>query len=202
MYKKVIFNTLLKQSLKFILLFQFLFVSLMAEEPLNKLTHIMKENEKIKLQLQWKQQFEFAGFYAAKERGFYKEVGLDVELIEYDSQMNIVDEIFKGNAEYGLTYSSLISEYMSGKPLVFVANFFKQSPLVLVTQPHISSPADLKGKKIMGLLDGSHQQAILPMLDIFNIATKDFINIPRKFSIESFINKEVDAISVFKTNEL
>jgi len=202
MYKKVIFNTLLKQSLKFILLFQFLFVSLMAEEPLNKLTHIMKENEKIKLQLQWKHQFEFAGFYAAKERGFYKEVGLDVELIEYDSQMNIVDEIFKGNAEYGLTYSSLISEYMSGKPLVFVANFFKQSPLVLVTQPHISSPADLKGKKIMGLLDGSHQQAILPMLDIFNIATKDFINIPRKFSIESFINKEVDAISVFKTNEL
>ena len=39
--------------------------------------------EKVSLQLEWKYQFEHAGFIMAKEKGFYEEVGLDVELIEY-----------------------------------------------------------------------------------------------------------------------
>ena len=158
--------------------------------------------EKIKLQLQWEHQFEFAGFYAAKEKGFYKEVGLDVEFIEFNLKKNIVDEVLKGNANYGLTYSSFIVDYMQGKPLVFVANFFKQSPLVLVTQKDINTPADLKDKKIMGLLDSSHKQTVLTMLDKFNLSEKDFQNIPRKFGIESFVDKKVDALSVFTTNEI
>ena len=158
--------------------------------------------EKIKLQLQWEHQFEFAGFYAAKEKGFYKEVGLDVEFIEFNLKKNIVDEVLKGNANYGLTYSSFIVDYMQGKPLVFVANFFKQSPLVLVTQKDINTPADLKDKKIMGLLDSSHKQTVLTMLDKFNLTEKDFQNIPRKFGIESFVDKKVDALSVFTTNEI
>ena len=158
--------------------------------------------EKIKLQLQWKHQFEFAGFYAAKEKGFYKEVGLDVDFIEFNSSMNIVEEVLQGEAQYGLAYSTLIEEYMQGKPLVFVANFFKQSPVVLVTQIGINTPVDLKNKKIMGLLDSSHKHIMLNMLEKFNMTTKDFHNVPRKFSIESFVKKEVDAISVFTTNEI
>ena len=54
--------------------------------------------EKIKLQLQWKHQFQFAGFYAAQEKGFYKDVGLDVEFIELDVDANIVDEVLHANA--------------------------------------------------------------------------------------------------------
>lgn len=158
--------------------------------------------ENIKLQLQWKHQFEFAGFYAAKEKGFYKDVGLDVEFIEFDSKKNIVNEVVNKNADYGLTYSSFIVDYMNGKPLVFVANFFKQSPLVLVTQKDIYTPADLRNKKIMGLLDSSHEQIVLTMLDKFNITKNDFQNIPRKSAVESFINKKIDALTVFTTNEI
>ena len=162
----------------------------------------IKSYDKVKLQLQWKHQFEFAGFYAAKEKGFYKDVGLDVEFKEFQSNMDIMDEVLNGDADYGLTYSSLIADYMKGKPIIFVANFFKQSPLVLVTQKNIHTPADLKGKKIMGLLDSSHKEILLPMLQKFNVSTNDFTNIPRKFSIESFKNKEVDALSIFTTNEI
>jgi len=158
--------------------------------------------EKIKLQLQWEHQFEFAGFYAAKEKGFYKDEGLDVEFIEFDPKKNIVDEVINKNADYGLTYSALIADYMNGKPLIFVANFFKQSPLVLVTQKDIFTPLDLKNKKIMGLLDSSHKQIFLTMLDKFNVTKNDFRNVPREFGIESFITKKVDALSVFTTNEI
>ena len=158
--------------------------------------------EKISLQLQWKHQFEFAGFYAAKEMGFYKDLGLDVEFVEYQSGLNIIDEVLEKRANYGLSYSSILVDYMQGKPLVLLANFFKQSPLVLVVQKEITTPKDLRGKKVMGLLDSSHNQTLLLMLQKFNISQEDFYNVPRAFNLEDFITKKVDAISVFMTNEI
>ena len=125
--------------------------------------------EKVTLQLQWKHQFEFAGFYAAKEKGFYADAGLDVTFVEFDKNTNITDEVLKGNAQYGLTYSSIIAEYLENKPLVLLANFFKQSPLVLVTQKDIKTPAELKGKKVMGLSDSIHDITLLTMLEKFNV---------------------------------
>ncbi len=77
--------------------------------------------EKIKLQLQWKHQFEFAGYYTAIEKGFYEDVGLEVELIEYDHQ-DITKKVLSGEVEYGLNYSSIIAEYLDDKPVVLVAN--------------------------------------------------------------------------------
>ncbi len=158
--------------------------------------------EKITLQLQWKHQFEFAGFYAAKEKGFYKDVGLDVTFVEFDENKNITDEVINGGAQYGLTYSSLIAEYLNGKPLVLLANFFKQSPLVLIAQPDIKTPADLKGKTIMGLSDSIHNITLLTMLNKFDVHTEDINNIPASFKIDDFIDKKIDAMSVFTTNEL
>ena len=118
---------------------------------------------KPKLQLQWKHQFEFAGFYAAKEKGFYRDVGLDVELIEYDKTKDITDEVLKGRTQYGLSYSSIIAEYTEGKPLVLVANFFKQSPLVLIAQEDIKTPTSLKGKKVMGVSNSIDNITLLLM---------------------------------------
>jgi len=159
------------------------------------------EVQKIKVQLQWKHQFEFAGFYVAKEQGFYEDVGIDVEFIEFESNMNITKEVLDGNAQYGLSFSSLVIDYLNGKPLVLVANFFKQSPFVLATQPYIKTPNDLKGKKVMGLLDSTHNKAILTMLNKFNIAPSDFTNITQTFNLASFINKDIDAVAIFTTNE-
>jgi PAS domain S-box-containing protein len=149
-----------------------------------------KEVQKIKLQLQWKHQFEFAGFYVAKEKGFYKDVGIDVEFIEFDSNVNITQEVLNGNAQYGLSFSSIVVDYIDGKPLV-----------VLATQKDIKTPFDLKGKKVMGLLDSTHKKTILSMLKKFDIEADDFINITRDFELDSFINKEIDAIAIFTTNE-
>ncbi len=158
--------------------------------------------EKVTLQLQWKHQFEFAGFYAAKEKGFYRDVGLDVTFVEFDGNKNITDEVLNGNAQYGLAYSSIITEYLKGKPFILLANFFKQSPLVLIAQPNIKTPADLKGKKIMGLSDSIDNITLLTMLNKFNIHHEDFENIAASFNINDFANKKVDAMSVFTTNEL
>ncbi|RXK11785.1 hypothetical protein CP965_11420 [Halarcobacter mediterraneus] len=158
--------------------------------------------EKVKLQLQWKHQFEFPGFYAAKEKGFYKKAGFDVEFIEFDENMNIVEEVLSGNADFGLSFSSIIIDYIQGDPIIMLANFFKQSPLVLATQKNIKLPSDLKNKKIMGLLDSSHKRTVLTMLNKFDININDFIHYPREFSVNAFVDKKVDAISIFTTNEI
>ncbi len=158
--------------------------------------------EKVTLQLQWKHQFEFAGFYAAKEKGFYKDAGLDVTFVEFRDSINIVDEVLKGYVNYGLTYSSMFIEYLRGKPLVMLANFFKQSPLVLIAQKEIQSPADLKGKKVMGVSDSIDNITLLTMLNMFEIYTHDITHVPASFNIDDFIDKKVDAMSVYTTNEL
>jgi len=158
--------------------------------------------EKVTLQLQWKHQFEFAGFYAAKEKGFYRDNGLDVSFLEYNSKINIVDTVLSGKAQYGLSYSSIIADYLNGKPIVLLANFFKQSPLVLVAQEEIKTPAGLKGKKVMGVSDGIDNITLLTMLEKFNVSLDDIKTVPASFNIDDFVNKRVDAMSGFTTNEL
>lgn len=169
-----------------------LFSSLSAQDKTDNIT----------LQLQWKNQFEYAGFYAAQEKGFYKDVGLNVSFKEFCNGMNTVDDVLDSKDTYGITYSDLIVDYLNGKPVVFVANFFKHSPLVLVTQADIKLPSDLKGKKIMGIENTIKSTAFLMMFKDFGMDLNSFTNVPPTFTINDFINKKVDAMVVFSTNEL
>jgi len=161
-----------------------------------------KALDKVSLQLQWKHQFEFAGFYAAYEQGYYKQAGLDVEFIEYNGNINIVDAVLSDKAQYGLSYSSIIADYLKGKPLVFIANFFKQSPLAIVASAEIKTPKALIGKKLMGVSNCIDDITLISMLNKFEVNLDDVHNVPATFNIEDFINKEVDAVSVFTSNEL
>lgn len=157
--------------------------------------------EPVTLQLQWKHQFEFAGFYAAKEMGFYEDIGLDVEFLEFKENTSIVDEVLSSNADYGLSYSSIIADYLNGKPIIMLANFFKQSPLVLIVQEDIKTLYDLKNKKVMGLANNIHNITLYTMLSKFGITGDNIKTTPPSFSIKEFRNKEVDAMSAFITNE-
>ncbi len=178
--------------LKKILLLCILCISSLVAQPLKKVT----------LQLQWKHQFEFAGFYAAKEMGYYEDAGIDVEFKEYDGDKPIIDSILDKDAQFGLVYSSLIAEYLQGKELVLIANYFKQSPLILIAQPEIKTPKELKNKKVMGVSDNIDSITLKLMLEKFGVFQDDIINLPTTFDIKDFIDKKVDAMAVFTTNEI
>ena len=155
----------------------------------------------IKLQLQWKHQFEFAGFYAAKERGYYKDVGLKVSFVEYSPSVDVLDALKSGAVDFGISYSSIIAAYLQGEPLIFVANFLKQSPLAIVTQSQYHLPSDLVGKKVMGIERSIDSATILMMFQKFNTDIDSLQTISTNFSIEDFVNKKIDAMTVFTTNE-
>ena len=95
-------------------------------------THSFSQ-EKITLQLKWLHQFQFAGYYAAKEKGFYDEVGLDVEIKQRDLKYNNIDEVINGNAQYGVADSILILYRLKQQPVVIVSPIFQHSPSVFIS---------------------------------------------------------------------
>ncbi|MEH6529228.1 MAG: transporter substrate-binding domain-containing protein [Porticoccus sp.] len=107
--------------------------------------------EKVTIQFKWKHQFQFAGYYAAIEKGFYTDEGLDVELRERNPPTSHIDDVLDGRAQYGVADAGLLLSRMQGKPVVLLAQIFQHSPLVLITlkKSGIRSPYDLMGKRIM-----------------------------------------------------
>jgi diguanylate cyclase (GGDEF)-like protein len=158
--------------------------------------------EKISLYLNWKHQFEYAGFYMAREKGYFEEAGLDVEIIEYDGSHDLIETVHSTPNAYGLYHAGVIQDYLNGKPVRLLANFFKRSPLVLVTRPDITAPSDLKGRKILSVAHDLESLNIRRLLQDAKLGFNDIEHVPSQFSIEPFIRGEVDAAAIFLTNEL
>jgi len=158
--------------------------------------------EKVSLQLHWKYQFEFAGFIAAKEKGFYKDEGLEVEIKEYNFGMDIEKDILDGKSEYGIYNSLSLLNYLKGKPLVLVSSYFKRAALVLVTTPDIKTPKDLVGKKIMASTKEDFILNYQPYFDGYGISVDDVELVPHTYSIKEFVEGKVSAMTAFVSNEL
>lgn len=79
---------------------------------------------RVKLQLKWKHQFQFAGYYAAIEKGFYKEAGLEVELIEARPGIDPIQSVLDGKADFGVGTTDLVLHRKKGQPVVVLAVIF------------------------------------------------------------------------------
>ena len=158
--------------------------------------------EKVSLQLHWKYQFEFAGFIAAKEKGFYKDVGLDVELREYTDGVDIENDVICGKATYGIYNSLALLEYLRGKPLVLLSSYFKRAALVLVAKPDIKTPKALFGKRIMATTKEDFKLNFGLYLRSYGVSVDDVTLVPHTYSVEDFAEGKVDAMTAFVSNEL
>ncbi len=157
--------------------------------------------EKVTLQLQWKYQFQFAGFIMAKELGYYRDVGLDVRFLEYNNT-NIIDELLQGKSDFILNNSIVVYEDKQLKDVSLLATYFQRSPLVIVTQPEIKNVLDLRGKKLMLSENDLKNSSLSMLLEYFDINPKNTKILKQTFSLDEFIKKEVDAVAVFRSNEL
>ena len=80
--------------------------------------------DEVTLQLIWKNQFQFAGYYVAKELGFYEEAGLDVTIKEYEVGTDVTADVVSQKAHFGVDRSSLIIESMEGKSVFLLSSIF------------------------------------------------------------------------------
>ena len=158
--------------------------------------------DKISLQLNWKYQFEFAGFITAKEKGYYKDINLDVDIKEINHNINVLDEIESGNATYGIYDLSLLTFNNKNNSLKLVANYFKRSPLIFIATQDIITPDDLKNKTIMAEPSQLQSSTLSVLLKRFDIKEDEIHFFEHTFTTQDFIDGKVDVMSAYVSNEL
>jgi PAS domain S-box-containing protein len=105
----------------------------------------------VTLQLKWRHQFQFAGYYAAIAQGYYREAGLDVTLREALPGIDPAEAVLHGAADFGVGASDLVLLRVSGKPVVLLASIFQHSPLVILARRDagVQDLQSLAGRPIM-----------------------------------------------------
>ncbi|MDO9168806.1 MAG: EAL domain-containing protein [Methylobacter sp.] len=158
--------------------------------------------EPIHLQLRWHHQFQFAGYYAALEKGYYQKAGLDVIIHEGTPEKKPVQEVLQGHAQYGEANSELLLERLRGAPLVALAAIYQHSPSVLIARKDakVFSPDDLDGKKIM-LLDQTMDADFVAMFNNEGIDISRLHVIPSSYDINDLVTGRVDAFNSYLSNE-
>jgi diguanylate cyclase (GGDEF)-like protein len=157
-------------------------------------------NETVHLQLRWLHQFQFAGYYAALEKGYYAKAGLDVVIHAGSPEKLPLNEVKNGNALYGVASSELLYERLHGAPLVALAAMFQHSPSVLLARKEILSPSDLIGKKVM-MINKSLDTDLLAMLSNEGVDINRVGVLPSSFDIQDLVDGRVDAFNAYLTNE-
>jgi diguanylate cyclase (GGDEF)-like protein/PAS domain S-box-containing protein len=159
-------------------------------------------NEKVILQLKWLHQFQFAGYYAAKEKGYYAEAGFDVTIEQRNPLMTPVEAVLSKKADYGIVGSSIILDRMKGLPVVALGAVFQHSPLVLITRADskLLGPYELKGKRVM-YSKGIDDATFFAMFHQLGIEESDFVHVAPSFDPDSLVRGETDAIASYLTNQ-
>lgn len=160
--------------------------------------------EKLKLRLEWYPQSQFAGFIVAKQKGFYREEGLDVELQPAGPDLKPQVTVAAGIDDLGIGVpNQIITARSNGVPLVGIAQLFQDSAnrYVLKDKNKISDLRELRGKKV-GLWLGGDEVEFVAMLATVGMTLRDVQVIPQGFSVIPFLQDQYDVSQVTTYNEL
>ncbi len=167
---------------------------------------VVEPLETVKLQLNWYHAFQFAGYYAAKEKGFYEQEGLDVHIMERNPQLNVISQVVSGDVQYAVSNSQAFLHYLQGKPLKALAAIFQQSPLVLITRKAdaLQLPESWAGKRLQldnqEMNQGIDEFLVKAFLHQYQIDSDDYIEAPGSFNLDDLLENRVDVISGLLTD--
>lgn len=155
----------------------------------------------VRLQLKWHHQFQFAGYYAAVEKGFYADAGLDVTLLEGNPSIVYTDAVVSGAAEYGVNNTDLLIDRHKGKNVVVLGVIFQHSPNVLmaVKGRGLSVPSDFAGRTLM-VTEGGEAE-ILSMFRNESVPLETLKFVPQSWDLGDLVSGRVDAVTAYTTNE-
>jgi NitT/TauT family transport system substrate-binding protein len=162
------------------------------------------EKIKIRLQLQWVVQSQFAGYFAAVDKGFYADEGLDVEILQ--GAVDIVPQqvLASGQSEFAIAWvpKALVSRE-EGANIVNIAQVFQRSGTLEVSwkDSGIAKPEDWKGKKVGTWGFGNEFELLAAIRKAGMDPEKDLEIVQQPFDMSLLINKEIDAAEAMTYNE-
>ena len=159
----------------------------------------LNDYQQVSIALKWNHQFQFAGYYAAVKKGFYKEEGLDVNLIEGTNNQPAIDLVLKEEADYGVASSELVLARATGKPVVVLAVIFQHSPIILMSRQdsNLKYLSDYIGKTIMATQYDMQEINLLFIKEGIDPKRINYIN--HQYTIDPLINHKVDGTIEYLT---
>jgi NitT/TauT family transport system substrate-binding protein len=170
-------------------------------------THKQAAATKVTLQLKWVTQAQFAGYYAAKAKGYYNQAGLDVRLKVGGPDIIPEQVVAGGGAEFGLDWlPSLLSARDKGTKLVNIAQVFARSGMTQLTwkDSGIKTIRQMRGKKVANWLGGNEFElfAALTRAGMDPSKNKGVTIVKQPFDMNLFMKRQVDSASAMTYNEL
>jgi len=154
----------------------------------------------VRLQLKWRHQFQFAGFYAALEKGYYREAGFDVTIVSAVPGTDPVETVLKGGADFGVASSELVLRYAKGDPVVVLASIFQHSALALFVRRDtgIDTVRDLAGHKVAL---APWETEIFAFLQRERVPLAGLQLVQHDYSVDTLVQGRVDALAGYETDE-
>ncbi len=158
----------------------------------------------VKLQLQWFAQAQFAGYYAAKDKGFYKDQCLDVTILEGGVDIVPQTVLAQGGADFAIAWvPKALASREQGALITNVAQVFQKSGTLQVSwaDSNIKSAADFKGKKIGNWGFGNEFEVFAAITKAGLDPAADVELVQQQFDMKGLLSKEIDAAEAMTYNE-
>jgi signal transduction histidine kinase len=156
--------------------------------------------EQVTLQLKWTHAFQFAGYYMAQHNGYYREAGLDVNIVAGGPNIDVIGRVLSGESDFGVATSDLILNYAQGSPVKVLGVIYQHSPVILIMRGDkpSSTMQDLVGKTIMV---ETHAADIFAMFNRVGVPLDELNCLNHTGHIEDLLSSEAHAIFAYLGNE-
>lgn len=158
----------------------------------------------VSLQLQWFVQAQFAGYYAAKDKGFYEEQCLDVTILEGGVDIVPQTVLAQGGADFAIAWvPKALSSREQGALITNVAQVYQRSGTLQVSwaDSGITTPADLAGKKVGNWGFGNELELLAGIGSAGLDPASDVELVQQQFDMQALLNRDIDAAQAMTYNE-
>jgi NitT/TauT family transport system substrate-binding protein len=159
---------------------------------------------KVKLQLQWFTQAQFAGYFAAADQGYFRDQGLDVQILEGGVDIVPQTVLAQGQADFAVAWvPKALASREQGAEITDVGQVFQRSGTLQVSfkQSGIAGPADLKGRKVGNWGFGNEFELFAGMTQAGLDPAKDVTLVQQQFDMQALLKRDIDAAQAMTYNE-
>jgi len=160
--------------------------------------------DEVSLQLQWFTQAQFAGYYAAKEKGFYEAMCLDVTIVEGGVEIVPQTQLANGDVDFALAWvPKALASREAGADIVNIAQIYQRSGTLQVSfaDRGITTPADFAGKTIGNWGFGNEFEIFAALAEADLDPATDVELIGQQFDMVALLEGDIDAAQAMTYNE-